>query len=76
MTHLLLTESMLEHVKADLSNVIYYDPSQDKLVRGYKHHTAGCTEMLSHDDGEQLDWDLDACSGVILYRMNNIEGDE
>jgi hypothetical protein len=70
---LLLTDGMLEHVRKNLDGVIFYQASTDSLVRGYLHHSGGCTPVLFHDDAEQADYDLDTCSGFVLERLAQCE---
>ena len=69
---LLLTDSHLQWLRGGLDRAIFYDSLQDCLVKGAVDHSGGGEIVLRPDDCQQLDWDLDACSGVVLHRLDQI----
>lgn len=72
MSELLLTERMLEWLRSGLDHRIYWDPTQDKLVCGYSHHSGSCAVVLTPDDVEQCEGDLGTASGIVVHRLLEI----
>ena len=67
-----LTESMIDYLKKDLSNRLYFDPSTESIVRGSTAHGDMEMILLSPDDVQQADGDLDVLTGIVLTRYDVI----
>ena len=67
----MINEGHIEHLKKSLNNCLYWENC--KVVRGSINHGSWDLMLLTHDDGEQMDWDLDTMSGAALYRLDRIE---